>query len=213
MSATPELAPSRPTVRRVTTTEQRRLVAWAARPPSTASAPAPLARVLDHPAFGQLRVVAPDRVPEDALVLGVVVLSPGPTRGQPSGATASRPTGHAISASGHAMSASAESPLVAAPGLVLDARARTVMLDGDALDLTRREFDLLQHLSTHPGRAHSRNQLLQSVWEFPDTRFSPERTVDVHVSRLRSKLGPVHGRRLQTVRGIGYRWNRGPATS
>lgn len=61
----------------------------------------------------------------------------------------------------------------------------------------------------HAGRVHSREQLLQAVWDL-DARYSAQRTVDVHVARLRRKLGPIHGPRLETLRGIGYRWSRRP---
>ena len=75
-----------------------------------------------------------------------------------------------------------------------------------ALDLTPREFRLLEILITHPGRTHSRKELLQLAWE-PDARPAA-RTVDVHIANLRRKLGEeVHGQPwITTVGGEGYRW-------
>jgi DNA-binding response OmpR family regulator len=77
--------------------------------------------------------------------------------------------------------------------------------DGRALELTPREFRLLEILITHPGRTHSRRELLQLAWE-PDARPSA-RTVDVHVANLRRKLGEEQGTPwIATVGGEGYRW-------
>jgi DNA-binding winged helix-turn-helix (wHTH) protein len=96
------------------------------------------------------------------------------------------------------------------PGVVLDTLGRRVVSDGEELDLTRREFELLEHLATHPGRVFTREQLMATVWDLPHTAYTPLRTVDVHVSRLRRKLGR-HGRALQSLRGVGYRWSGRPA--
>jgi DNA-binding response OmpR family regulator len=95
------------------------------------------------------------------------------------------------------------------PGLLLDLEGRLVSADGEALDLTRREFDLLAHLSTRPGRVLTRAQLLTAVWGLADARHAGPRTVDVHVARLRRKLGVRHGAPLSTLRGVGYRWSAG----
>jgi two-component system phosphate regulon response regulator PhoB len=77
--------------------------------------------------------------------------------------------------------------------------------DGQILDLTPREFRLLEILITHPGRTHSRQELLQLAWE-PDARPTP-RTVDVHIANLRKKLGDDNGKAfIATVGGEGYRW-------
>ena len=91
------------------------------------------------------------------------------------------------------------------PGLLLDRDGRVVLLDGAAVPLTRREFDLFDHVVARPGRVLTRAQLLAVVWGLPDPQFSGPRTVDVHVARLRRKLGR-HGPALETVRGVGYRW-------
>jgi DNA-binding response OmpR family regulator len=71
------------------------------------------------------------------------------------------------------------------------------------LDLTFKEFELLRFLAEHPGRVFSRAKLLQEVWGYDF--FGGTRTVDVHVRRLRAKLGPQHEHLIETVRGVGYR--------
>jgi DNA-binding response OmpR family regulator len=71
------------------------------------------------------------------------------------------------------------------------------------LDLTFKEFELLRFLAQHPGRVFSRAKLLQEVWGYDF--YGGTRTVDVHVRRLRAKLGPEHEHLVETVRGVGYR--------
>ena len=72
------------------------------------------------------------------------------------------------------------------------------------LDLTFKEFELLKYLAQHPGRVFSRAQLLQEVWGYD--YFGGTRTVDVHVRRLRAKLGSEHETLIGTVRNVGYRF-------
>jgi rhodanese-related sulfurtransferase len=91
-------------------------------------------------------------------------------------------------------------------GLVVSEDERRSWIDGRELDLTRLEFDLLAHLLNEPHRVHTRAALLSRLW---DGRGGGSRTVDVHVHRLRSKLGDRAGQALQTVRGLGYRWSPG----
>jgi DNA-binding response OmpR family regulator len=82
----------------------------------------------------------------------------------------------------------------------LDRRARRCTIGGEAVELTRREFDLLETLLASPGRAFTRDQLLDEVW---GSRFVSEKTIDVHIVGLRRKLaGAV---RISTLRGVGYR--------
>jgi DNA-binding response OmpR family regulator len=88
--------------------------------------------------------------------------------------------------------------------VVIDEAAYTARLDGRVLDLTFKEFELLKHLAQHPGRVFSRPQLLQEVWGYD--YFGGTRTVDVHVRRLRAKLGPEHESLIGTVRNVGYRF-------
>ena len=75
---------------------------------------------------------------------------------------------------------------------------------GRALDLTYKEFELLKFLAQHPGRVFTRAQLLQEVWGYD--YFGGTRTVDVHVRRLRAKLGAEHEALIGTVRNVGYRF-------
>ncbi|WP_240900836.1 winged helix-turn-helix domain-containing protein, partial [Kineococcus indalonis] len=70
--------------------------------------------------------------------------------------------------------------------------------------LTYKEFELLKHLAQHPGRVFTRAQLLQEVWGYD--YFGGTRTVDVHVRRLRAKLGTEHEGAIGTVRNVGYRF-------
>ena len=74
---------------------------------------------------------------------------------------------------------------------------------GRVLDLTYKEFELLKYLSQHPGRVFTRQQLLQEVWGYD--YFGGTRTVDVHVRRLRAKLGSEYEALIGTVRNVGYR--------
>jgi len=91
-----------------------------------------------------------------------------------------------------------------AAGVVIALDSRRVLLDGEPVDLTRIEFDLLAFLAQHPQRAFSRSQLLAQVWGYAHTG---ERTVDVHIRRVRAKLGnrPL----FTTIRSIGYRLSDG----
>jgi len=94
--------------------------------------------------------------------------------------------------------------------LTLDATTYRVSVDGQAIKLGPTEFKLLNHLMRHPERVHSRGQLLDKVWG--DHVFIEERTVDVHVKRLREALGAA-GSMVQTVRGAGYRLSASPSPS
>ena len=88
-------------------------------------------------------------------------------------------------------------------GLRLDPASRRVSAAGQRLELAPSEFRLLHFLMTHPGRVYSRTQLLDQVWG--DHVFIEERTVDVHIRRLRKALEPSgHDRLIDTVRGSGY---------
>jgi DNA-binding response OmpR family regulator len=91
-------------------------------------------------------------------------------------------------------------------GLVLDARSRDVELDGRALQLTAKEFDLLFFLASHPRQVFSRDQLMERVWGYAAALDTG--TVTVHIQRLRSKIEPDarRPRHLETVWGVGYRF-------
>ena len=87
--------------------------------------------------------------------------------------------------------------------LVIDEASYTARLRRRTLDLTFKEFELLRHLATHPGRVYTRPALLREVWGYDF--YGGTRTVDVHVRRLRAKLGPEHEHLIETVRSVGYR--------
>ena len=93
---------------------------------------------------------------------------------------------------------------VVAGGLVVDEPSREVSVDGRAVDLTAREFDLLAFLTRHPRQVFTRSQLLEHVWD-ATPEWCSEATVTEHVHRLRGKLDPAGDRFLRTVRGVGYR--------
>ncbi|MGI9092372.1 MAG: winged helix-turn-helix domain-containing protein [Mycobacteriales bacterium] len=95
--------------------------------------------------------------------------------------------------------------------LVVDEETYTVRLRGRLLDLTYKEFELLKFLAQHAGRVFSRTQLLQEVWGYD--YYGGNRTVDVHIRRLRAKLGAEHEALIGTVRGVGYKVVRAPAVS
>jgi len=78
-------------------------------------------------------------------------------------------------------------------------------LDGTPIDFTYLEYALFSFLITHPNRAYSREVLLRRVWG--SDYYGGSRTVDVHVRRVRAKIGPELGKRLETVRNVGYLWN------
>ena len=86
----------------------------------------------------------------------------------------------------------------------MDEATYTAKLGGRVLDLTFKEFELLKYLAQHPGRVFTRDQLLQEVWGYD--YFGGTRTVDVHVRRLRAKLGTDNEALIGTVRNVGYRF-------
>ncbi|MEU8891011.1 winged helix-turn-helix domain-containing protein [Streptomyces sp. NPDC048442] len=86
----------------------------------------------------------------------------------------------------------------------IDSSRRIVEVDGRVLDLTYLEFELLAHLVAHPHRVHTRDQLVTTVWGYG--HVGDGRTVDVHIARLRRKLGAEHRRSIQTVRRVGYKY-------
>ncbi len=89
--------------------------------------------------------------------------------------------------------------------VVIDEDSYTAKIKGRTLDLTFKEFELLKYLAQHPGRVFSRSQLLQEIWGYD--YFGGTRTVDVHIRRLRSKLGPEFESIIDTVRNVGYRFS------
>jgi DNA-binding response OmpR family regulator len=95
---------------------------------------------------------------------------------------------------------------VAIGELTIDDTTYVARLCGTALDLTYKEFELLKFLAQHPGRVFTRSHLVQEVWGYD--YFGGTRTVDVHVRRLRAKLGPEHEALIGTVRNVGYKFVR-----
>jgi DNA-binding response OmpR family regulator len=84
--------------------------------------------------------------------------------------------------------------------------ARRVLVDGEEAQLTVREYDLLRFLARHPSQVFSRDQLMDAVWQY--SFYTDTSTVTVHIRRLRSKIeaDPSRPKRLQTVWGVGYRF-------
>jgi DNA-binding response OmpR family regulator len=92
---------------------------------------------------------------------------------------------------------------IRAAGVVIDEASYTARVNGAPLNLTFKEFELLKYLAQHPGRVFTRQQLLTEVWGYD--YYGGTRTVDVHVRRLRAKLGADHENLISTVRNVGYR--------
>ncbi|MFF5566689.1 winged helix-turn-helix domain-containing protein [Streptomyces sp. NPDC012623] len=113
-----------------------------------------------------------------------------------------------VPAERHAAALAASAPRSPAEGgtgpVLIDSVQRIAVVDGEQLDLTYLEFELLAHLVAHPNRVHTRDQLVTTVWGYG--HVGDGRTVDVHVARLRRKLGAEHRRTIQTVRRVGYKY-------
>jgi DNA-binding response OmpR family regulator len=103
-----------------------------------------------------------------------------------------------------ALAADGDAELVRSGDLVIDPATYSVRLRGAPLDLTYKEFELLKFLAQHPGRVFTRDQLLREVWGYD--YFGGTRTVDVHVRRLRAKLGSEYESMIGTVRQVGYKF-------
>jgi DNA-binding response OmpR family regulator len=98
---------------------------------------------------------------------------------------------------------SGEGVVVRLGAVAIDTQAFRVTVAGRPVDVTFKEFELLRFLATKPGRVWTRPTLLREVWGYDF--YGGTRTVDVHVRRLRAKLGPEHEHVIETVRGVGYR--------
>ncbi|TQL44961.1 transcriptional regulator [Homoserinimonas aerilata] len=92
-------------------------------------------------------------------------------------------------------------------GVIIDLSRKRVVLDGDVAPLTYKEFELLQYLVLREGRTIDRHELISGLWGADDDEAPNERTIDVHVRRLRAKLGG-YDEIVRTVRGVGYRFDR-----
>lgn len=89
--------------------------------------------------------------------------------------------------------------------LMIDLESYEVRIEGKRVELTYKEYELLKHLAAHPGRVYDRQTLLNSIWDYD--YFGGTRTVDVHIRRLRAKLGTKYGAMIETVRQVGYRFS------
>ncbi|MFJ6122878.1 winged helix-turn-helix domain-containing protein [Streptomyces sp. NPDC092129] len=99
---------------------------------------------------------------------------------------------------------SAPSPQATSDGIRIDPTRHVAEVDGRELNLTYLEFALLAHLIEHPHHVQTRDQLVTAVWGYD--HVGDGRTVDVHIARLRRKLGEAHRRRIVTVRRMGYKY-------
>ncbi|MFG2646575.1 winged helix-turn-helix domain-containing protein [Streptomyces sp. NPDC048436] len=177
---------------------------------STAAATAPPT----GPGRGRLRAVAPDEVVQitDFLPPGATWL-PAPQHtlptlpGQPPmiGYLVLVPAGQEpVAVEPEPRPQVSSSPSASKGPVWIDTVQRAAQVDGRQLDLTYLEFELLAHLVAHPHRVHTRDQLVTTVWGYG--HVGDGRTVDVHIARLRRKLGAEHRRTIQTVRRVGYKY-------
>lgn len=103
--------------------------------------------------------------------------------------------------------AAAEEEKIDEGGVAVDISRKRVLIDGQSAAFTYKEFELLQYLVLREGRTIERNELVTALWQAPDDETPGERTIDVHVRRLRAKLGRYEDI-VRTVRGVGYRFDR-----
>jgi len=101
-------------------------------------------------------------------------------------------------------STQSERELISIGPLIINQESYEVTLDGDKIDLTFKEYELLKYLAIKPGRVFSRESLLHSVWEYD--YYGGTRTVDVHIRRLRSKINNLKYNFIETVWNVGYRF-------
>ncbi|MEV4194345.1 winged helix-turn-helix domain-containing protein [Streptomyces toxytricini] len=138
------------------------------------------------PMVGYLVLVPADRQP---VAFAPQSVPPAPAAAAPPPTRTAAPTGAPTTGDGR---------------ISIDAARRTAEVAGRVLDLTYLEFELLAHLVAHPHRVHTRDQLVTTVWGYG--HVGDGRTVDVHVARLRRKLGAAHRGAIQTVRRVGYKY-------
>ncbi|MFF7444832.1 MULTISPECIES: winged helix-turn-helix domain-containing protein [unclassified Streptomyces] len=170
----------------------------------TAALPAPAESGTRH----RLRAVGPDDVPDlaDYLPPGATLLPAPPHTlpvlpGRPPmiGYLVLVPADQQPPVAAEAVGAAGADPLVR-----IDTVQRTAAVNGAELDLTYLEFELLAHLVANPHRVHTRDQLVTTVWGYG--HVGDGRTVDVHIARLRRKLGAEHRQVIQTIRRVGYKY-------
>ena len=98
-----------------------------------------------------------------------------------------------------------QSEIIVSGTMTINLGTYQIQVNGTPLDLTYLEYALLSFLVTHPNHSYSRNELLKRVWGFD--YLGGSRTVDVHIRRIRAKIGPENAKKLETVRGVGYLWS------
>ncbi|KUL51477.1 MULTISPECIES: winged helix-turn-helix domain-containing protein [unclassified Streptomyces] len=176
------------------------------------AAPAPVGAPLP-PGRARLRAVAPDesgapvRVPLPDLLPPGATWLPAPQHALPTLPGQPPMVGYLLLVPAGQEQAGADSgapEAVPSGPVTVDAVRRAAEVEGRPLDLTYLEFELLAHLVAHPHRVHTRDQLVTTVWGYG--HVGDGRTVDVHVARLRRKLGAEHRRTIQTVRRVGYKY-------
>ncbi|TGZ18504.1 transcriptional regulator [Streptomyces sp. S816] len=195
--------------------------------PVSAVSPAPSAAPLNAPARHRLRAVDRDEVvdvadflppgatwlpaPQHTLpvlpgrppMVGYLVLVPADQQPPFLPVAVPEQAGPAVQ-TGPTAKAATSGQAAGEPLVRIDSGRRTAFIEGRELDLTYLEFELLAHLVAHPHRVHTRDQLVTTVWGYG--HVGDGRTVDVHVARLRRKLGAEHRRTIQTVRRVGYKY-------
>ncbi|MGC0332422.1 hypothetical protein RKD23_005412 [Streptomyces sp. SAI-170] len=171
--------------------------------------PAPEPDPAEPPARHRLRAVGPDEVPDlaDFLPPGATWL-PAPQHTLPTLPGRPPMVGYLV-----LVPADQQPPLPVEPSVAeggansvvrIDPVQRTAEVAGRELDLTYLEFELLAHLVAHPNRVHTRDHLVTTVWGYG--HVGDGRTVDVHIARLRRKLGAEYRQAIQTVRRVGYKY-------
>ncbi|MFJ9951632.1 winged helix-turn-helix domain-containing protein [Kitasatospora sp. NPDC091207] len=137
-----------------------------------------------------------------AAVQGVQGVQGGPVPNAPF--HAAQPQGQSRGQAPAAAPAAGRPVRPAGHGIAVDVERRNAYVDGRLLDLTYLEFELLAHLTEHPQRVHTRDHLVSAVWGYG--HVGDGRTVDVHVARLRRKLGAAYRDSIVTVRRVGYKY-------
>ncbi|MFE2927747.1 winged helix-turn-helix domain-containing protein [Streptomyces goshikiensis] len=165
-----------------------------------------VARVVDLLPPGATWLPAPQHslptLPGQPPMIGYLVLVPAEQHPQPLPSALHRGP---QAVAGHPAAAPETPAATLGDSLVrIDTARRTAEVEGELLDLTYLEFELLAHLVAHPHRVHSRDQLVTTVWGYG--HVGDGRTVDVHIARLRRKLGAAHRDAIQTVRRVGYKY-------
>ncbi|MFD5000611.1 winged helix-turn-helix domain-containing protein [Streptomyces buecherae] len=180
-------------------------------PVSAASAATPLRAARPQPPRQRLRAVAPDELPPVADLLHAdATWLPAPAHSLPTLPGQPPMVGYLVLVPADRRPGAA--PVAPAPAaathgdalIQIDPEQRAAQVAGRPLDLTYLEFELLTHLVAHPHRVHTRDQLVTTVWGYG--HVGDGRTVDVHIARLRRKLGAEHRAAIVTVRRVGYKY-------